>query len=349
MLENARSPSAPFSIDTLFIVGPVAGLPPAEYEPTGERAEPDKVRVLQLLEVFIRTGYGAEFLRIGELDNADEELLRAKEAALSFRGRIDAPIDHHLGNLRRRQWRLDEARASYSNALDNLKVLRPIGIFTPKRLKVEVFGDLAELEMLEGRIDDALAWSDRALDLVRAENSPETEAFVLNRRAEILVRGGRFAAAEKVFADALALAEEKGAFDHQVSIHLSRANMNMRRGRHGAAAAHLEKSLEVLAGSDELFREPAILGNLAMNYILLDADDTARLLLQKARQVAEESGRSRAAFRRPRSIAVPRRPLFGLGADLCTGSRRYPVSGRDPVSFFDRRMCASIFTASVRR
>ena len=29
------------------------------------------------------------------------ELLRAKEAALSFAGRIDAPIDHHLGNLRR--------------------------------------------------------------------------------------------------------------------------------------------------------------------------------------------------------------------------------------------------------
>lgn len=290
-LERAKSPSALFSIDTLLIVGPVAGLPPAEYEPTAERPEVDRVRVLQLLEVFIRTGYGAEFLRIGDVDNADAELLLAKEAALSFAGRIDAPIDHHLGNLRRRQWRLDEARASYDKALENLKVLRPIGLFPPKRLKVEVFGDLAELEMLEGRIDDALAWSDRALELVRAENSPETEAVVLNRRAETLVRGGRFAAAEKAFVDALALAEREDALDLQVSILLSRANMNRRRGRYGAAAAHLEKALEVLARSDQLFREPAILGNLAMNYVLLDADDTARLLLQKARQAAEQSGR----------------------------------------------------------
>jgi CHAT domain-containing protein/predicted negative regulator of RcsB-dependent stress response len=290
-LEKARSPSAPFSIDALMVIGPVVGVPPAEYEPNAATPEINKPIVLQLLEVFMRTGYGAEFLGIGELEKADVQLLRAKNAAAIFGGRLDPPIDLHIGNLRRRQWRLDEARESYRRALEGLKVLQPVGILTPKRLRVEVFGELAELEMLSGRIDDALAWNDRALELVRAEKSPETEVIVLKRRAETLVRGGRFAAAEKELAQALALAEEHEHFDLQVSIHLSIAQMNRTRGRYGAGAADMEKSLEALARANEPFREPAILGNLAMNYILLDADDSARIALERARQVAEKSGR----------------------------------------------------------
>ena len=285
MLEKAKSRSAPFSMDALMVVGPVVGLPPAEYEGAG------KPIVLQLLEAFTRTGYGAEFVQFGELEKAEAQLHLAKNAAAIFGGRVDPPIDFQIGNLRRRQWRLEEARESYVRALEGLKVLRPVGVLTPKRLKVEVFGELAETEMRNGRMDDALAWNDRALELVRAEKSPETEAIVLQRRAERLVRGGRFAAAEKAFAQALALAEEVEYFDLQVSIALSSANMNMTRGRYGAAAADLEKSLEALAQANEPFREPAILGNLAMNYILLDASDSARVLLERARQMAEENGR----------------------------------------------------------
>jgi CHAT domain-containing protein/tetratricopeptide (TPR) repeat protein len=285
MLEKAKSPSAPFSLDALMVVGPVVGLPPAEYEGM------DKPIVLQLLEVFTRTGYGAEFVQIGELEKAEAQLQHAKKAAAIFDGRVDPPIDFHIGNLRRRQWRLDEARESYGRALEGLKVLRPVGVLTPKRLTVEVFGGLAETEMLSGKIDDALAWNDRALELVRAENSPLTEIVVLKGRAEMLVRGGRFAAAEKVFAEASALAEENEFFDLQVSIDLSRATMNMTRGRYGAAAADMEKSLEALAKANEPFSEPAILGNLAMYYILLDVDATARIVLEKARQAAEKNGR----------------------------------------------------------
>jgi CHAT domain-containing protein len=285
MLEKAKSPSAPFDIDALMVVGPVVGLPPAEYEGI------DKPIVLQLLEVFTRMGYGAEFVQIGELEKAEAQLRRAKEAAAIFGGRIDPPIDFQIGNLRRRQWRLDEARESYGRALDGLKVLRPVGLLTPKSLRVEVFGELAEVEMRSGRIDDALAWNDRALELVRAENSPETEVIVLQRRADTLVRGGRFAAAEKVFAQARALAEKYEYFGLQVSIDLSSERMNRTRGRYGAAAADLEKSLEALAKANEPFNESVILGTLAMNYILLDADDTAGILLERARQLAEKNGR----------------------------------------------------------
>jgi CHAT domain-containing protein/Flp pilus assembly protein TadD len=285
MLEKAKSSSEPFDIETLMVIGPVVGVPPAEYEGI------DKRIVLALLEVLTRTSYGAEFVQIGELEKAEAQLQRAKEVGSIFEGRLEPPIDFHIGNLRRRQWRLDEARESYRRALEGLKVLRGVGTLTPKRLKVEVFGELAETEMRSGRIDDALAWNDRALELVRAENSPETEAIVLMRRAETLARGGRFAAAEKVFAQARALAEEHELFELEVSIDLSSERMNMTQGRYGAAAADVEKSLEALANANEPFREPAILGNLAMSYILLDADDSARILLERARQVAEKSGR----------------------------------------------------------
>ena len=285
MLEKAKPPSAPFSIDALMVVGPVVGLPPAEYEET------DKPIVLQLLEVFTRTGYGAEFIQVGELEKAEEQLLRAKKAAAIFEGRNDPPIDFQISRLRRRQGRLDEARESSGRALEGLKVLRPLGFLTPKRLRVEVFGELAEIEMLRGRIDDALAWNDRALELVRAEKSPLVEVRVLKHRAEMLVRGSRFAAAEKVFAQAWSLAGEHEFFDLQVSIGLSSATMNRTRGRYGAAAADLEKSLEALYTANEPIREPGILGNLAMNYIVLDAEDSARPLLERARQVAEKNGR----------------------------------------------------------
>jgi tetratricopeptide (TPR) repeat protein len=285
MLERAKSQGQPFSIDALMVVGPIVGVPPAEYEGVG------KPIVLQLLDVFTRTGYGAEFVQVGALDKAEVQLRLAKEAGAMFGGRVDPPIDFQIGNLRRRQKRLDEAHQSYERALEGLKVLRPVGTFTPKRLKVEVFRELAETEMLRGRIDDALAWDDRALELVRAEKSALMEIIALKHRAETLVRGGRFAAAEEAFAHASALAEENQYFDVQVSVALSIANMNRIRGRYGAAAADLEKSLEALAKSNEAFREPAVLGNLAMSYILLDADDSARLLLQKARQAAETNGR----------------------------------------------------------
>lgn len=286
LLEKAKSPSTLFSLDALMVIGPVMGLPPAEYEPNAANPE----IVLRLLEAFTRTGHGAEFLRIGELEKAGEQLRRAKEAAAIFGGRIDPPIDRHIGNLRRREWRLDEARESYMRALEGLKVLRPVGTFTPKRLRVEVFADLAELEMRNGSIDDALAWNDRALELVRAENSPETEVLVLRRRAETLVRGGRFAAAEKAFAQALTLADEHQHFHLQIPIYLSSARMNSTRGRYGPAAADLEKALALAKGNEPLW-ERTILGSLAMMYVLLEADDSARLVFEKARQLAEKNGR----------------------------------------------------------
>ncbi|HEX6084178.1 MAG TPA: CHAT domain-containing tetratricopeptide repeat protein [Thermoanaerobaculia bacterium] len=291
MLEKARAPSAPFSIDVLMVIGPIVGLPPEDYEPNAASPEINKPIVLRLLEVHARTGMGAELVVIGELERADAELQRAKQASLRFGGRLDAPIDLHIGGLRRRQGRLEEARASYLKALEGLKVLRPVGVFPPKRLRVEVFSELAELEMLHGRIDDALAWNDRALELVRAEQSAEVETLVVKRRAELLAKEGRFAAADKAFADALALAENHELFDLQATIRLNRAEMHRRRGRSGAAAADLEKALELLASSNEPFREPGILALLAMNYDQLGASDSARLLLEQARRAAEQHGR----------------------------------------------------------
>ncbi|HEV7763860.1 MAG TPA: CHAT domain-containing protein [Thermoanaerobaculia bacterium] len=282
MLEKAKSPSAPFSIDALMVVGPIVGLPPEDYESNN---------VLKLLEVFTRIGYSAEFVRVDELEKADVELRRAKEAAAIFNGRLDPPIDRHIGALRRRQGLLDDARESYQKALDGLTVLRPIGVITPKRMKVDIFAELAEIEMLSGRIDDALAWNDRALQLVREEKSEETEVVVLKSRADLLVRTGRFPAAETAFARALELADKNEYFYLQVSLYLNSAQMNRTRGRYGAAAADMEKSIEALGKSNEPEREPAIWGNLAMMYVLLDASDSARVALEKARQLAESHGR----------------------------------------------------------
>ena len=281
MLERAKSPAASFPIDALMVVGPVVGLPPAEYEPNTAAPEVDKPRVLQLLEVFTRDGYGAEFLRIGDLEKADAQLRRAKEAAALFGGRVDPPIDRHIGNLRRRQWRLDEAREIYRSALET----------TSTRLRVEIFRDLAELEMLKGRIDDALAWSDRALEVAVTAKSEEFEVFFLKDRAEMLARAGRFVLAEGVFAHALAIADKNEYFVLQVSLYLSRAQMNRERGRYGAAAADMEKSIEALSRANEPSLEAVIWGNLAMNYVLLGAGDSARLALERARHLAEKNGR----------------------------------------------------------
>lgn len=292
VLERTKPSSAPCSIDALMVVGPIVGLPPEEYEPSSEKPEIDKPAVLRMFEAFTRNGYAAVFLEAGELEKAAEQLQRAKEAAAIFDGRLDPPIDRHVGHLRRRQWRLDEARASYLRALEGLKVFRPVGIIPAARLRIDLFDDLAEVELLSGRIDDALAWNDRALAVVRAAaNSRETEAVFLKRRAEILVKAGRFAAAEMVFAEALALAETNGYFHLQVSIHMGSAQMNHLRGRQGEAAASMEKALEALAGANQPLWEPGIWSSLASYYGILGANDSARLALERARRFAEQTGR----------------------------------------------------------
>lgn len=154
------------------------------------------------------------------------------------------------------------------------------------RLRYTVF----EIEMLAGRTDEALSWNDRALALTRSAGEQAAELSLLGHRAAIMEHGGRFAAAEQVYANALSAATANGDVKGQVSLLLDRASMYEDRGRYRAAIADREKALELLATIDDPLLESAVLAQLAGSYFGLGADDGASSGLEKARALVDKRG-----------------------------------------------------------
>ena len=281
LLERAKRPDAPFRPDGLGELG-LAGAPLA----------PGSIKsvLLRLFEAVSRNGYGAALLDVGEIEKAEAQLEIASQLAGPFGAMLDRSIARNVGHLRRRQWRLDEASESYRKAIAAPKTQLPFTIDDRKEGDLVALHGLAEIEMLRGRTDDALAWNGRALDLARAAGERGTELSLLGDRAMILTRGGRLAAAEQVYANALAVAKAGGDLKGQAMLLSNRASMYMERGRYGAAIADGEKSQEIVASIDDPLLQLTLLADLAGMYFSVGAHDGANSAMEKARPLGDRNG-----------------------------------------------------------
>src|SRR5205814_672342 len=81
-----------------------------------------------------------------------------------------------------------------------------------------------------GRVDEALAWNDRALKIVRASSNPKREVSTLADRGDLLLRAGRLEAAEAAFGDALKLATKNGDDSRRAGILADLGALHMFRG-----------------------------------------------------------------------------------------------------------------------
>ncbi|MGZ5433474.1 MAG: CHAT domain-containing protein [Thermoanaerobaculia bacterium] len=293
ILREAEAPGARFSMDSLRTIGPVFGANTDMLGPLAAHPEIMKPILLRFTRTISHDSYAKLLIDIGDLDAAEEELRKASEMATLFGGLFDGSIALHYAQLRQMQWRLDEARDYYSKSLRNAQTMAPM--FTPPVVgadpwvEMNVLRNLAELELLSGRLDEALAWNDRALKLIRERGDPKREASVLRDRADLLEKGGRYDASLPLFEDALKLATQTSHRHLQAQIHGDLGAAHMLRGAYGTAAKHLEKSIALYQALNESYLEAPTWILLAQVYTLLEADGNAEIALENADKLAEKS------------------------------------------------------------
>jgi tetratricopeptide (TPR) repeat protein len=293
LLQKAAEQSR-FSVSALRVLGPVFGMPVEMLGPLEQYPDVLKPIMLRLSEVLARDGYSRTLMDAGQLEKAEEQLTQASAAASMFFGMFDTPIATHIGDLRQRQWRLEEARDSYLKALNASAVTRAMSLGDPQA-EVSIFNRLAELELLCGGVDEALTWNDRALKLIHELNQPRQEAQILEARGDLLQKAGRFDAAIAVYEEVLNLPGTKDDLWRQASIHSDLGSLHMYHGTFGTSARHLEKAIELYQRLKAPLVEAPLWILLAEVDTQLGLNENASEALANARALAKKSGFTLAA------------------------------------------------------
>jgi tetratricopeptide (TPR) repeat protein len=170
-----------------------------------------------MAEVMSRASYTEVLVKAGRLEEAERELAEAAQAARLFDGMFDAPLALRRGELRRRQWRLDEARDSYREAL-RTRASSPAESKNDD-FDLEVLAELEQIELLSGRVEDALLLNDQSLALLRSRGDRALEIIALRRRGLLLFDGMRLEAALATLTQALEIAQQEGRTGGQALLH----------------------------------------------------------------------------------------------------------------------------------
>jgi CHAT domain-containing protein len=288
VLERAADPASPFSIDTLKVLGPVFGMATDALGPVAQYPELVKPILLQFAGAVANDAYAHLLIEAGrDLDKAEALLTKAAASSTLFGGFHDFEISVHMGELRQIQWRLEEAREQYVKAIDGSKRVQSMVGGGPV-LELGILDKLAKLELLSGRLDEGLAWNDRALSLARAAGNPKSEAAVLEARGDLLQMAGREEAALGLFEESMKIATANNDLRRQASLHSTIGTLMMFKGTYGGAVQHLEKAIGLYQTLEEPLLESTTWLILAEVHNLLDVKDSHAI--ENARALAKKSG-----------------------------------------------------------
>ncbi|HEX8155018.1 MAG TPA: hypothetical protein VF698_17930, partial [Thermoanaerobaculia bacterium] len=278
-----------FSLEAAMLLGPMFGF---DVGPLATLASsiPEMLKpvFLQLGEMMSRDALGSVYTELGELDRAGTELMRAQQLSSGLMGAYDTSIAEHVGDLRRRQWRLDEARDTYRKALDGVPLL-PAFLLRDQLLELRILDRLAEIEMLRGDIDAALGWNDRAQKLIRPLKNPARDASILEDRAFLLMQASRFTDATQLLRQAQTLAEKSGDVKMQARILTSIGSLEFFRGEYGTAPSTMERAIELYQKVKDPTGESHAWLMLSQLYLTIGASDSATISIGKARALAAKS------------------------------------------------------------
>jgi CHAT domain-containing protein len=289
-LAEAGKPDKPFSMASLQALAAVFGQQIDLFSSLGEAgAQLFKPILLMFAEAVTRDAYGAALIEADRLDEAERQLTQANSLQQMFGGVLDSSIAKHFGDLRRRQWRFREAHDEYEKALASVSALPRVGVLD-QLVAVEILGKLAELEMLDGRLDDALASNDKALKIVRASHDASRIADALYDRAELLMRFSRFGQAETTANEGLQIATAAKNASDQAAALTQLGTMNMMRGRYGTAAKQLERAIALFHELHLPYLETSAWSILAEVYVAMDDGDNATEAIARGAERANQSG-----------------------------------------------------------
>lgn len=288
VLDRAADPSAKFSFATMKILAPVLGLSLDALGPVMQFSDLVKPMFVRFMRIFALDNYGATLTEAGQLEKAEKQLQLAKEEATLFGGLLDGQLAPHVGDLRMRQWRLEEARESYLKALEGGPALRLVSQGDPQP-ELSILSRLAELDVLSGRVDEGLAWNDRALALVREMKNARRERGVLAKRADLLQTAGRYDESIALYETLLKGAIADADRSSEASIESDLGMIFMFQGQYGTSAKHLERSIEIYQSLHEPYLELGTWIFLAQVEMMVDAEDASAYALEKARELARKS------------------------------------------------------------
>lgn len=287
ILHDLAEPGAPFTLETFALIAPMFGLDPESLKPLSSQSALAKPLLLHYFaEPLTHDSYASVLIEAGQLVKAESELNAASGPSQMLGGIFDASIEAHLGLLRRRQRRYDEARQHYLKALGGTAAL-PMVQLNDQWIQVGIYGDLAELELQAGRVDEALGWSDKAIEIARDGKNAEREASLTEDRGNLLMRAGRLDAAEEALKRALALTQDNG---RRASIEANLGALNMLRGLYGAAAQHLERAIALYHVLKDPMLESTAWMVLCEVDVLTSLDGNAEEAAAHVRTLANESG-----------------------------------------------------------
>ncbi len=289
-LSDLEAAPAGVSFETFKLLGGAFGAPTEMIDQLG----PMLALVAPVLARFLsganHDSLGSVLTDLGRWPEAEAELREALAISKLFGGFLDSSVYAHLGDLQRRPWRLAEARESYEKALAGLGVFSSMPFATDRRLDVTILDSLAELEVLAGDFEAALAANERAQALVRRDHDRRQEARVLQQRSALLKGAGRFQEAEQALTQALPLARETHHRYREATLLGDLGSIAFMRGSYGQAASWLEQSLAVFRTLDEPYVEAPLWVQLAEVYWLLESTAEVRVATQRAQELAQKSG-----------------------------------------------------------
>jgi tetratricopeptide (TPR) repeat protein len=166
VLNEAKSSTAPFSLDTFRVLGAGWGfsvqLPPGLDESTMAAAKPLLIQFS--LEPMTHDLYGSVLTQVGQFEKAEAELKAAVAGSIYSQGMYDFSIESHFGDLRLRQQRYDDARSHYLKALDASSKMPQIPMAGGEQIKAGIYDRLARLETITGHPEEAKRWAEKARD-----------------------------------------------------------------------------------------------------------------------------------------------------------------------------------------
>lgn len=291
LLDAAAEPGSRFSPRTIEALGLVFGAPPEQIRILAGAPELRTTLMLPLAEGVSRIAYGQALLEAGELEKAEEQLTQAETRGGMFGGVLEGLLATPMGDLRKRQWRFDEARKYYEKAL--LSSGTPAIFLRQSSADIDLLGKLAETDVLTGRVDEGLVWNDRERALARG-SEPGREPWIVIERGSLLQKAGRVRDAEKAYGEALAIGEGFHDVHLAGAVYTELGLLHYYAGDYGKAAADFGEAIRILQVLKEGKAEALLWTLLADAHLMIDSRVSAAEAIARAKELAKTSNSSMA-------------------------------------------------------
>lgn len=293
LLDAAADPQSRYSATTIEVLGVVFGASPEQIQMFTVAPELTRTLRLSLAEVVSRIAYGDTLLAIGELEEADDQLTQAAATGAMFGSMLDGMLARPMGDLRKRQWRFDEARQYYETALSTGVMPAPVRFLRSASVEIDLLAKLAEIDVLTGHVDDGLARNDLERTLAR-DSEPAREPWIWIERGSLLQEAGRVRDAEKAYDEALVVAERLHDIHCIGAVRTELGMLHYYAGNYGRAAASLAKAIETFQELKEDKAEALLWTLLADVHLMIDSHVSAAEAIARAKELAKTSNFSAA-------------------------------------------------------